>query len=402
MLLHRRNNTDALIRRLRQCGCLLVMFILVFATWRRYSNWPAIFDISLWDETGYMNMGRSRSFNLANYEGSPLYGLYYDVISRFLESDAIRLFFVSGLILQIIMLSIIGLAVWILSRSIAVATLVFGLILCSPFLLSSIRSSYLAVALVLLGSSLASLDNCVVNRLALTMLVVLVICFIRPEFVLTFYLAIGALLVVSISRTVRDVYKAAEGRIQVEAQNIYRLAAYLFLTGLLCLAWSFPSLQGGGRAMLAFGQWYAVYWVGAHNSLLDPYLNYKSIMEKVFSSATTPIQAVLSNPAEWIRFTVHNLLRVIPTMRSLVLVRENVILATALLALLSVAAWSMHYRARHIGLSAAIKGLPLVEAGLYAFAPFTVAVLIQPEPRYVLILLAALMCYLVAVGKWHP
>jgi hypothetical protein len=402
MFLHWLNNSDDPLRRLRRYGYLLVMVILVLATWRRYSNWPGIFDITLWDETWYMNMGRSCTFNFMDYTSSPLNGFYYYIVSLFTaHPKATDLFFIGGLAVQIISLCSIGVSVWILSRSIAITTFVFGLILCSPFLLESIRNSYLAVIFVLLGSAFAVLENRLANRLALTMLVSFIICFGRPEFVLSLYLAGVALFVVLIGRTVPEVYKAAAGRIQVEDQSVYRLAAYLLLTGLLCLAWSFPSPQGGRRAMVAYGQNYARYWVSEHNSLLNPYLNYKSIVEKMFPGIATPTQAVLSNPSEWMRFTIHNMLGAIPTMGSLVLVRENVITAAGLLALLSVAAWSMHNRTRLIGLSSTLKAMPLVESALYAVAPLSGVVFLYSEPRFAVILLAALMPCCVAVGQWH-
>jgi hypothetical protein len=418
MFLNRLNNSEARIRRMYQYGCLLVMLILVFATWRRYCNWPVIFDISLWDETVYMNMGRSGYFDFnmfmmygmrpasatarsIGYEGSPLYGLYYYIVSLF-SRDPINLFLVSGLTIQIITLSSILISSWILTRSIAISTLVFGLILCSNFLLLSPRGAYLAVVFILLGSSFATLENRLANRLALTMLVALIVCFIRPEFVLGLYLAGGALLVALIGQTLPQVYRAVSGRIQNRNQGIYRLAAYLFLGGVLCLPWSFPTLQGGGRAMGAFKEWYAVYWVSEHNSLRDPFLDYQWVMQQMFPGATTPIQAALSNPSEWIRFTVHNIMRVIPTMRSMVLVRENAIIAAGLVGLLSVAVWSMYNRTQSIGLSRTLKAVPLVESALYAAAPCIVVVFIQAEPRFVLLLLAALMPCCVAVGRWHP
>jgi hypothetical protein len=402
MYLHELKNSGATVRRFRLYACLLVTVLLVFATWRRYSNWPFIFDIALWDESRYMNTGRSHTFNFSSYEGSPLYSFYYYLLSM-LVSDQINLFFIGGLTVQVITLAVVGIAAWMMSKSTAIATLLFGLILCSRFLLSSIRGSYLAVAFVMLGCSFAALESRLANRLALTMLVALIVSFIRPELVLGFYLAALALLVVLIGRTILNRYRVvANGRAQDGTQSLYRLTAYLFLTALLCLTWSFPKLEGSGRAMHAFEQWYAVYWVSEHNSLLNPWNNYKMIVQQMFSGATTPIQAIFSNPSEWMRFTLHNIRGTIPTMRSLLLLRDNVIIAAGLLGLLSISAWSMYKRARQIGLSSTLRQMPLLESGLYAAAPFTVIVFIQPDLRFAALLLAPLICCFVAVGQWHP
>ena len=412
MYLHEQKNSGATVRRFRLYACLLVTVILVFATWRRYSNWPSIFDIALWDESIYMITGRSHTFNFSSYEGHPLYSFYYYLLSM-LVPDQINLFFIGGLTVQVITLAVVGIAAWMLSKSTAIATLLFGLILCSRFLLSPVRNSYLPVALVMLGCSFAALESHLANRLALTMLVALIVSFIRPELVLGFYLAALALLVVLIGRTILNGYRVvANGRAQEGAQSIYRLTAYLFLTGLLCLTWSFPKLQGSGHAMYAFEQWYAFYWVSEHNSLLNPWLNFKMIVQQVFPGATTPIQAIFSNPSEWMAFTLHNIRGAIPNMGSLLLVRDighsgagglpNVIIVVGLLVLVSISGWSMYKRARRIGLSSTPRRVPLLESGLYAAAPFTVIVFIQPDPRYALLLLAPLICCFVAIGQWHP
>ncbi len=279
-------NSDGAVGRFHRYGCLVVVAILAFATWRRYSNWPAVSDIGLWDETIYLSGGLSRTFDFADYEQSPLYQAYYFVVGLVIH-DAKDVYFFGGLALQLITLCSIGFVAWTLSRSLAIATLMFGLILCSPFLLVWPRVSYLAVVFVVLGSWLASLETRCANRLALTMLVSFIICFVRPEFVLTLYLAGGALLVVLIGWTVAEVYRIVQGRVEVE-KDLYRLAAYLSAAGLLCLVWSVPLLQGGQRAMMAFGAHYALRWVSDHGSSLDPWLNYGSIVEKMFPGATTP------------------------------------------------------------------------------------------------------------------
>jgi len=174
-----------------------------------------------------------------------------------------------------------------------------------------------------LGSWLASLETRLANRLALTMLISFIICFVRPEFVLTMYLAGGALLVVLIGWTGPEVYQVVRGQVRVESRDLYRLAAYLSVAVLLCFAWSFPLLQGGQRAMAAWTQHYAVRWVRDHGSSADPWLYYMPIVEKVFPGATTPAQALWSNPTEWLRFTIRNILGCIPSIRPLLSGRQS-------------------------------------------------------------------------------
>src|SRR6266849_1046702 len=143
-------NSNDVVWRVSRYGCLLVIAILAFATWRRYSNWPAIFDIGLWDESDYLRTGVSRTFDFGMYEWSPLYDVYYYAIGLVVH-DATEVYFVGGIVIQLITLYSIGFVAWVLSRSLAIAVLVFGLTLCSPFLLVVPRVSYLAIVLMVLG-----------------------------------------------------------------------------------------------------------------------------------------------------------------------------------------------------------------------------------------------------------
>jgi hypothetical protein len=396
------------VGQFRRYSCLVVMAILAFATWRRYSNWPAISDIGLWDETIYLGGGLSHTFDFAAYEADPLYQAYYYAVGLAIQ-DAKDVYFFGGLALQLTTLCSIGFVAWILSRSLAIATFTFGLILCSPFLLAWPRISYLAVIFVVWGCLLASLETRLANRLALTMLVSFLICFVRPEFVLTMYLSGGALLVVLFGWTVPEAYRVVQGRVQFESHDLYlyrldlyRLGTYLSLFVVLCFAWSFPLLRGDQRAMEAFGQWYAVWWVSEHGSPLDPWLNWSSIVEKVFPGAASPAQALLSNPTEWIRSRIHNISAYPLTMTRLLLGRGSIVIAFGLFWLLSIAAWSMHNRMRSvIGLSSSLKTVPLVECGLYAAAPLVTMILVYPNAHYAVILLSALIPSCVAVGRWH-
>jgi len=215
------------------------------------------------------------------------------------------------------------------------------------------------------------------------------------------YLAGGTLLVVLVA----EVYRAVEGRTKIEDRGLYRLAAYLSVTILLCLTWSFPMLQGGERAMGAFGQHYALRWVSDHSSPLDPWIDYESIVGKMFPGAVTPAQAFLSNPTEWLRFTVNNMFGIITAIGSLLVSPQNILIESGLIiglmGILSVAAWSMYKRTQSIGLSSARNTVPLVESALYAVAPLAALVLVYPDTHYAVILVAALMPCCVAVGRWQ-
>ena len=239
------NRASSARRIWRRYGGLLVAALFVFATWRRYSNWPAIFDIKLWDETLYMAGGLSHTFRVFGgdwsiYEQGPLYCLYYYLVGLFFH-DPLKVYFAGGLIIQLFALLSIVFVSWRLSRSLAVSALVLGLILCSFFLLVWPRVSYLAVVFVMLGSWLARLEPRLENRLAVTMLTSLIICFIRPEFVLIFYLSGVLLTIVVVGWRLREFRRNDAGWNLRADPSLHRLVAYLCLSGLLCVAFSFSA-----------------------------------------------------------------------------------------------------------------------------------------------------------------
>ncbi len=379
----------------------VVLAALAFATWRHYSNWPAIWDIGLADETLYLSAGVARTFDFAAYEESPLYEAYYSFVGLLL-SDPKDIYFSGGLALQLVTLCTIGFVAWRLSRSLTISTLVFGLALCSPFLMQWPRVAYFAAVFVIVGIWLASLETRLANRLAITTLVSLLLCFVRPEFVLTFYLAGGTLLTVLIIRTVPEVYEVGRAAVPDERRGLYRLAAYLSVIILVCVSWSFPLFRGNDRAMVAFGQHYALRWVNDHTSQVDPWLNYLAIINNMFPGAATPAQAVLANPAEWARFTILNLFGSFTAMRQVLLSRASIVFIVWLFVLYSIVAYAMRRQLRGVSVSKCFKALPLIECGLYAIAPLAAMVMIYPRLHYAVVLVSALACGFWALGRWYP
>jgi hypothetical protein len=399
-------NSDTAVRQLQLYACLAVMAILAFATWRRYSNWPGIFDIDLFDETMYLRGGLSHRFN--GYEWAPLYKLYYYAVSL-ISHNAMETYLVGGLLIQLLALYSIGFVAWMLSRSLAIGAIVFSLTLCSPYLLVTPRVSYLAAVFLVLGIWLTSLEPRLPNRLSLTVFISFIISLVRPELLVTTYLAGGILLIVLIGWTVPEIYRARKDWTNVKDRSLYRLAIYLSFSGLLFLTWSlmhpFPIPGNGQRAMMAFGQHYAARWAAAHHSSLNPFSNYEIILGKMFPGADTPTQALFSNPSEWLRYIIENIQGISPAISSIVLAKANMVITLALIiglfGLLSAAALAMRNRVQCIGLSSILKTVPLVEAGLYVVPLLAALVLVDPEPHEVVLLLAALMPCCAAVGRWH-
>jgi len=61
--------------------------------------------------------------------------------------------------------------------------------------------------------------------------------------------------------------------------------------------------------MIAFGQHYACNWVVWNHSAQNPWTNWESIVQQDFGDVSSPIQAVISNPAAIARHTFYNISR---------------------------------------------------------------------------------------------
>ena len=156
--------------------------------------------------------------------------------------------------------------------------------------------------------------------------------------------------------------------------------------------------------MLAFAQHYALRWVSDHHSSLNPWTNSSFIFGKMFPGATTPREALLLNPDEWLRFTLHNILDIIPTIKRLMVYYNSALMigfTAALLGLLAASVGPLHARIRSAGWWSALKTLPLLESGLYALPALTAVVLVYPTDHYAVILVAALIPSGVAIARWH-
>ena len=69
---------------------LLPLFVLAVGFYYYTQNFPHIFDIALYDESGYMHRGQAPGLlNFSNYEWAPLYSLFYRTVS--LHANALRL-----------------------------------------------------------------------------------------------------------------------------------------------------------------------------------------------------------------------------------------------------------------------------------------------------------------------
>jgi hypothetical protein len=266
-------------------------------------NWPHIWDIPLWDETFYMGRGLyTWDGNFGSYESSVLYSYIYHAMHFFIESP-IALINVTGLFGIIIAISCIFAATLITSRSIFFATLSVSFLLMSQFLLVSPKLIYPAIAILMIGGAISLSCQVLFVRSSILALTTFIVSFIRPEFVVACYCFSLLFLV---SGLYALVYRGKQLTRSHPREIALAFVCMIFFV-VLSLAWTFPIIKGGDRALQAFGQHYALYWVQVNNVDINPFLNWQRIIAQEFPGAKSGAQAMLQAPSKILSFFSFNI-----------------------------------------------------------------------------------------------
>ena len=106
---------------------LLPLFILAIGFYYYTQNFPHIFDVTLFDESGYMHRGLAPGLlNFSNYEWAPLYSLFYRTVSL-LVGDPVNVYMVGGLPVLFAAFLLGALSTQLLSGNPVLAVLLAGL-----------------------------------------------------------------------------------------------------------------------------------------------------------------------------------------------------------------------------------------------------------------------------------
>jgi len=96
---------------------LFAILVTLCALLRKFSNWPNVWDITLWDETMYLGVGLINASDLTHglqhYQESPLYSQFYNLIASLTGAEAPSVFMLGGL--SAVLLALFGVA-WSLCR----------------------------------------------------------------------------------------------------------------------------------------------------------------------------------------------------------------------------------------------------------------------------------------------
>ena len=285
---------------------LLPLFILAIGFYYYTQNFPHIFDVTLFDESGYMHRGLAPGLlNFSNYEWAPLYSLYYRAVSLIVR-DPVDVYMVGGLLVLFAAFLLGALSTQLLSGNPVLAVLLAGLPLFVGVFLIWPRPSFMVIAVLGLAIPLALRFRRTADKAALLTVVAFLLTFVRPEFITAFYLMLAVAAASFLWMLWSQRRAGPDGR-----RSLIALAAVPALSfavvAALALAWSLPTPAGQGRAFLAFGQHYALRYVADHGLPVSSWQNWLPIMAREFPGASTVGAAFREAPGKVLHFYAANL-----------------------------------------------------------------------------------------------
>ena len=292
--------------RYRALWSLFAILVTLCALLRKFSNWPHVWDITLWDETMYLGVGLTNlsdlTHGLQHYQESPLYSQFYNLIASLTGAEAPSVFMIGGL--SAVLLALFGVAIGVFAGSRSLSLSIVSIFVLFGTLHVPSRASFFCIFILGAGFSLCTLCSERFAKAAILALTCFLATFVRPEYVLAFYLAIAIVLATFIELNLR-------GLPQRNANLVIGFAA-LATIAILSMLWCFPILEGGGRAFQAFGQGYSLRAVMDRGLSLDPLLNWEQIVDADFPGAKSLGDALSVRPGLVIVFLLKNVFGIMP------------------------------------------------------------------------------------------
>ncbi len=370
-----------MIRKLRDDAW--IAFILLLAGWKYTCGLEKILDIGLYDESVYLYRGVSLpSHGLPDAQHAPLYALWYFLLSLW-RRDRIDLYYFNYKALAVIL----PIVIYYLLRRYKVSIL--PSVAVSFFFLISYANlavwpkvSHFSLLVVLLSFALATYPKSPSGRLAVVVSGALLGSYLRPELFFAFIL-------LSLFYTGFMLLKVRTHHLS----DYIPFTLVVTLAGLLVAFLGLP-LGSGGRAFSAFGQHFALNWAGWTGSHLNPWTNWKGIIEQNFGAIRSIPEAMISNPVVFAKHIVDNIMNIPRPLMDLLFVHASIFLPgirnkidTYLLVIL-LAIYVFFSRHRIIsGLKSRIIGRKVVFLcfGCYLVPSLIAALVIFPSHHYLLL-----------------
>jgi len=372
--------------RYRALWSLFAILVTLCALLRKFSNWPHVWDITLWDETRYLGVGLTNLPDLMqHYEWGPLYSKFYNLVASVTGAEPPSVFMIGGLSVVVLALFAVAIGVFAgsgwLSLSIISIFVLFGRLDISP------RVSFFCVFVLGVGFSLCTLCPERFAKAAILALTCFLAAFVRAEYALGFYLSIAIVLATFIELNLR-------GLPQRNANLMIGFAALATIT-ILAMLWCFPIVQGGGRAFGSFGGHYALRAVADRHLSLDPWLNWEEIVDADFPGANSLGDALRLHPGLVIAFLLKNAFGILPGQG------YSLPWGAFCMGTILVAAWLCRPWAKFAKQSDRSRADNVLCATVLLVPPTISLIMVFPRQHYKLLALAALL-FLVASAARTP
>lgn len=370
---------------------ILVLLLVGLGLARYFANMPHSFDILLDDEAVYLGVGTDFGHTIlwpagfpgvmASYENGGLYSLIYGALSA-LWPDPVYLYFFGGTTIVLAAVVLGFLALWALSDSLLCAVLLACPVVLSGELMIWPRVSFAAIAVLALA--LAAMRWAPPGgKVPILLGAAYLACFIRPEFVLSFY----ALVMLQLGMLGRLLLRRPPGRWRVEAGAG---ALSIGFVTVLSLCWSLPVPESGERAFAAFGQHFALRYVEAHGLALNPWLDWRQVMAAQFPGAGSTVQALLQRPGTVLAYFGTNLKELVGAILRLAATAIALYPVFFGVWALAVAAWiGATIAARKPGHALPGRWFDLALVALFVLPPLVAAIGVYPRHHHMVLLLFA-------------
>ncbi|WP_157646411.1 hypothetical protein [Burkholderia ubonensis] len=297
---------ESVLRRYRHWVTGFAAALFIAGVIEYFLNWPRFWDLMLWDETVYMSNGIDKwsPGSFSSYESCPLYSYIYHILYSVIHSP-IDLIAIVGLLGAAGAIIATAFASWVVSGNLIFGIGVGAVLVLSNFAMVVPRVIYPAVMVLTLGATLGFSRRIFAARATVLAFTSFLVAFIRPEFAVAFYLFValsvgGWVAMLASTKNKVDLWRA--NRLDVVMSMVS-----VFFVVLLCVTWTFPVVQGGARALMAFGQHYSLYWTTVNHVSINPWLNWESILAQQLPNVTSEMQAALRYPARIMPFIGFNL-----------------------------------------------------------------------------------------------
>ena len=381
--------------RLTTISALLASTLLLAGLARYFAFLPHIFDLAFDDELVYMGVGTDFGHLIqwpagfpgiyASYENGGFYSSIYGALSAFF-ADPIDLYFYGGTIVVLLAVLLGFAGSLLLSDSLLVAIAITCPVILSGELMTWPRVSFAAIAIIALGFAAMARLGSVRIKVAILLCAAYLAAFVRPEFVLSFY----ALLALQLGLLGVALYRLRRGP-PVARADFAAMGLALGFVAILSAAWSFPVLEGGERAFVAFGAHYAVQYGATHKLDIDPWIDWRVVMAQQFPGAGTVYQAFRVAPDKVLLYFANNLQELAGSIGTIIggTARRYPIFAAIWTACVLVWAVSAYRRRGTAPAADKRRWIDLALVLAFAAPPAIATVTIFPRHHYIVLLLFA-------------